>query len=506
MRLSTHEAEKCTALLDGIDMYVLDHYNTIKEDTIILDDTVLGIRLKARTYWQNNQHIVNDYISSNKKLSPDDIEIIQKWRNVEREIYVLVKHYPEYSVFLSTKNQAVYGVLALTDDFSDVIPSKLPVFLETSLLPYKGQIVWDGIAAFFTCTVKQEVLDLFYKECETRKLNGTIITNLEPIEADTGAQASPLDPVQKLILYCEQKRKEYPADIIDQIIQDKETAVPLLLTIAEQFVKHPPFEATGNNDPWLIGILSFILLAKFKEKKAFPLLIKLCELPQHASQDLLGDVLTEHFPALLASTFDGNLQDLNQIVTNQYLNEYARGAAIGAHMILYKYEILTREQFIKILREWFGLFVYDYSYIPSRLVDCCCQVHATELMPEVESYFQKDLIEPMYTNKKIIDKQFALPREEALKGLQKDTHLTYIDNCQEWMSWLFRNNGDDDEQEYADDCDDDSAGYTINCYPEYNKKHSDPQITPAKKVGANQPCPCGSGKKYKKCCKDVVFF
>ncbi|NMD33239.1 MAG: hypothetical protein GYA84_04555 [Firmicutes bacterium] len=25
-------------------------------------------------------------------------------------------------------------------------------------------------------------------------------------------------------------------------------------------------------------------------------------------------------------------------------------------------------------------------------------------------------------------------------------------------------------------------------------------ITVAKKVGRNQPCPCGSGKKYKKCC------
>ena len=23
---------------------------------------------------------------------------------------------------------------------------------------------------------------------------------------------------------------------------------------------------------------------------------------------------------------------------------------------------------------------------------------------------------------------------------------------------------------------------------------------PAKKVGRNDPCPCGSGKKYKKCC------
>ncbi len=26
------------------------------------------------------------------------------------------------------------------------------------------------------------------------------------------------------------------------------------------------------------------------------------------------------------------------------------------------------------------------------------------------------------------------------------------------------------------------------------------QVTATKKVGRNEPCPCGSGKKYKKCC------
>ena len=35
-------------------------------------------------------------------------------------------------------------------------------------------------------------------------------------------------------------------------------------------------------------------------------------------------------------------------------------------------------------------------------------------------------------------------------------------------------------------------------------EHSKPSITPirrdAPKVGRNDPCPCGSGKKYKKCC------
>jgi hypothetical protein len=29
-----------------------------------------------------------------------------------------------------------------------------------------------------------------------------------------------------------------------------------------------------------------------------------------------------------------------------------------------------------------------------------------------------------------------------------------------------------------------------------------PYIKPEKEIGRNDPCPCGSGKKYKKCCMD----
>lgn len=26
-----------------------------------------------------------------------------------------------------------------------------------------------------------------------------------------------------------------------------------------------------------------------------------------------------------------------------------------------------------------------------------------------------------------------------------------------------------------------------------------------KKIGRNQPCPCGSGKKYKNCCRKITY-
>ena len=34
----------------------------------------------------------------------------------------------------------------------------------------------------------------------------------------------------------------------------------------------------------------------------------------------------------------------------------------------------------------------------------------------------------------------------------------------------------------------------------YKQQKSSTTIVKAKKIGRNEPCPCGSGKKYKHCC------
>ena len=49
---------------------------------------------------------------------------------------------------------------------------------------------------------------------------------------------------------------------------------------------------------------------------------------------------------------------------------------------------------------------------------------------------------------------------------------------------------DDDNQEYKDEYEEEAF--------DYDSQQSIVREEP--KVGRNDPCPCGSGKKYKKCC------
>jgi len=55
------------------------------------------------------------------------------------------------------------------------------------------------------------------------------------------------------------------------------------------------------------------------------------------------------------------------------------------------------------------------------------------------------------------------------------------------LSWVSWNDHEDDEEEREEE-------------DHYAEPPMQPVRNPLRDVGRNDPCPCGSGKKYKKCC------
>ena len=91
---------------------------------------------------------------------------------------MVLKYYQKYASFLSIENKNYYGVLALTDDFNKLLLGKPPVMIETSLLPYKGKIVWDGLIAILRVSVGKNIESLFVDESDMKKKSGDIILQL----------------------------------------------------------------------------------------------------------------------------------------------------------------------------------------------------------------------------------------------------------------------------------------------------------------------------------------
>ena len=95
--------------------------------------------------------------------------------------------------------------------------------------------------------------------------------------------------------------------------------------------------------------------------------------------------------------------------------------------------------------------------------------------------------------------------DEAKRRLPKLKHM----DKRLALDWLgeddFDSYGDDDDDEYGDEYDDeyndeygdDDGDMYGDAGSVFTKKNEPVQVT---KVGRNEPCPCGSKKKYKKCC------
>jgi len=303
---------------------------------------------------------------------------------------------------------------------------------------------------------------------------------------------SPLvvDIIDELKRHLSQPSPRYPRDIINQMLQQQEYVTPKLLEMLEHFVSSLPRDS--DSPEWIEGVTALFVLSKFRETRAFPLVVRLCSLPYQTLEKLMGDITTEHLNSFLASTFNGDWDTLYSLVSNQHLNQYARSATLKAFIILYKYNVISRDKLIDTLRRLFDELVHDFSFAPSALVLATCDIGAVELRSQINQYFQHWIIDLEFIDEDDVKRSLDRSQKEVLKDLQTDRFPSFVDNLEDEMGWLFcekESDDDDDEEEEEEDL-----------YQKILRLESMNDVLETKKIGRNAPCPCDSGKKYKKCC------
>jgi len=178
MQLPLKDAKRCIRLFSGLDMFALETSNVFKKGQTIVADSINEVRLEARLVWQNDSTFIERFIRSKKKLSEEDINLLRSWKGITRSTFVISKYYPQYAAFISLEDGSVYGVLALTDSFKEILPKNPPITVETSLFPYNGRIIWDGLVSISMVSFDKNLTSATNNELETIKKNGKIILQL----------------------------------------------------------------------------------------------------------------------------------------------------------------------------------------------------------------------------------------------------------------------------------------------------------------------------------------
>lgn len=119
----------------------------------------------------------------------------------------------------------------------------------------------------------------------------------------------------------------FPRQALQQAVASKEEITPSLLRIIEHANEVP---AVLGDDNYMAHIYAMYLLAQFREKRAYPLIVEFFSIPGGVTVECTGDVVTEDLHRILASVSHGDASLIKRLAQNDNANEWVRGAALNA--------------------------------------------------------------------------------------------------------------------------------------------------------------------------------
>lgn len=291
--------------------------------------------------------------------------------------------------------------------------------------------------------------------------------------------------MQEIINELRYYNRTFPRAALEEAIKNKEEITPILLDEMDGMIKNPDI----TNGDYMLHIYAIFLLAQFREKKAFPKILELISLPSDQVDVMYDTILTEDLNTILYSTFDGDFKGLKRVIENPLVNIYARGAALEVYGKLYADEIVTQEEIVTYLRKllW-GLNNYDTDTdLATTIQGVIIDRHLFEMAEDVQRLYDAHRIDEMMVGQydDFIDYLYGYENVRE--------RINYLEDVIQAMSWWAAFEQSEENKLKEEE--------RLKKIEEMHKEMQQ-QARPAtaKKVGRNDPCPCGSGKKYKKCC------
>ncbi|KXI28959.1 DUF1186 domain-containing protein [Paraglaciecola hydrolytica] len=302
-----------------------------------------------------------------------------------------------------------------------------------------------------------------------------------------------------------------PTDALHNAAQQWHECWPEIRTVMQQFSSNPSSLSEAQNNLLFMGVL---LAVQQQEYQAYPLFLTLCDRDDQYDSELeavFGDALTELFPSFFYILSQNDIDLLNQLIGSQSSGGYVKSAAMFAIFAKYESGQITHDKLVQFIRAWLDLFVTDASEVSAHflasLAASCIDHDLQQFKQELVELATDFKIDPDYISPMEIEDWLAMEQNSIKSGFIR-TQFNVIDELSHWAAYRtpeenkirqaelleklteLRQNSPqifDDMDELADD-------WIYDMPPM-------PYIAPDK-IGRNDPCPCGSGKKYKKCCME----
>lgn len=325
----------------------------------------------------------------------------------------------------------------------------------------------------------------------------------------------------------------FPREAILAARDRRAEIIPELLRVLDHTADH--LDEILEDADYMGHIFAAFLLAEFREPQAFPRLVRLLRQSEARLQALWSDLLHICVPRLLAATCGPTPLPLQELVEDLTSPPRARRQALQALQIRYLNDEWAREDLVKYLSGLLRRAQTDPAWQdPEILGEIAClafEIHPDELMLDLQPLYDRHLVAESVISQADLRGCLGRPLAEVIAEARQDPHhrlpFDIIAEMEGWPCYSdrqhrahhplspaealererflrqFAGEPEPEVEELGLAGQAHAAGETAPADDHHPSAGPAPAPVRAAEVpGRNDPCPCGSGKKFKKCCGD----
>jgi len=236
----------------------------------------------------------------------------------------------------------------------------------------------------------------------------------------------------------------------------------------------------------------FFLLGEWRDQSAYRPLTLLLRHDPDFLEALIGDGITETSSRVIAGVFDGDLLPIFTTIEDRAADSFIRGQMFDALVMLALDDPDYKSPVIDFLQKFFDEGEVDIpEEIWSSWAFAIAALGVSDLKPLVARAYEEDRITPMDSNFDFCEGELQKTLKTGVPTWFKKSRNTELisDAAEELSHWHC----------FSDEY--------LNPKPNpqrtddlFSRMYDTPFEHHTPQVGRNDPCPCGSGKKFKKCC------
>jgi uncharacterized protein len=278
-----------------------------------------------------------------------------------------------------------------------------------------------------------------------------------------------------------------PRSAMRWALDNWEIAGPRFLALLEAYVEG------ADRSERTEGILFFALhlFGEKRETAAFP---NLCRLMRDCDgiENVLGDGTTETLKGIVISTFDGDVTALTGVIEAVEADEFVRDAALMAMAYLAHTGQLPGEDMRSYLLHLMAeMQPQASSFVWVSWVTAVAALGYVDFIGQVERLFRLGFVprEVMSFRHFKGDLERTLDDPNGMAMFAHELAVPFEDAIGTLSGWYA----------FSEERLQDEERRMANRSPSWLAP-PEPRRNSLRHVGRNDPCPCGSGRKYKKCC------